>query len=86
MEELQTNKWIRLVLALVVAGLPALAAVHWSDLVDKQTALWIVSVIGVIEAAIAGIAPGPGVPVTPLRGTGLKGLVFTHKADTRTST
>jgi hypothetical protein len=86
MEQLQVNKWIRLVLAAAQALLGFLATQHWASYVDAKTAGTIIIIIGAIQTVIAAIAPGPGVPVTSLRGTGLKGLVFTHKADTRSST
>ena len=85
-DQLVVNKWIKLVLAAAQALLGFLAIHHWTSYVDAKTAGAIVMAIGALQAIIAIIGPAAGVPVVPLRGSGLKGLVFTHKADTRSST
>jgi hypothetical protein len=86
MEQLVVNKWIKLLLGAAVAALGFLATQHWTDYVSANTAGVIAMAIGLLQTVIAAIAPAPGTPVVPLRGAGIRGLVFTHKADTRSST
>jgi len=78
MEQLQTNKWVGVLLGILTAALAAAAATKWTDIVTPQTATFIVAGIGFIQTILASIAPSPGKPVTPVRG-GLKGLIFSHK-------
>lgn len=79
MEKYATNKWIRVALGAAVAVIGYLVGVHWTDYVDPRTAGVLALILGILQTAIAAISPGAGDPVTSLRGTGLKGLVFTHK-------
>jgi hypothetical protein len=80
MEQLQVNKWIRMVLGAATMLLAWLASYNWSDLVSAQTATFIVGGIGLVQTIIAGIAPGPKTPVAPVTKGGLKGLIFSHRS------
>jgi hypothetical protein len=79
MEQLQTNKWVGVLLGVLTAGLAALAGTKWTDLVNPQTAAFIVAGIGFVQTVLASIAPSPGKPVAPVRKGGLKGLIFSHR-------
>jgi hypothetical protein len=79
MEKLAVNKWIRVALGAAVALIGYLVGVHWTDYLDQRTAGVLALVLGALQTVIAAIAPAAGDPVQSLRGTGLKGLVFTHK-------
>jgi hypothetical protein len=79
MEKVAVNKWIRVALGAAVALIGYLIGVHWTDFLDARTAGVLALVLGALQTVIAAIAPAAGDPVQSLRGTGLKGLVFTHK-------
>jgi len=83
MEQLQTNKWVGVLLGVCTAALGALAATKWTDITTPQTAAFIVAGIGFVQTVLASIAPSAGKPVTPVRKGGLKGLIFSHKTVSR---
>jgi len=81
MQQVQVNKWVRLILTLLAGSgglLALLAAYNWTTVTDVKTAGIITLVFSSIKAIIDLIAPSAGVTTTPV--SGASASLITHRS------